>query len=294
MKRSLGYYLLRAFTWPMQLFPLEFHYLLSSFLYVLIYYIAGYRKTVVKTNLKNSFPEKTDLERKKIERDFYKGFTDMFIETLYFVNINPAKEANRLKLDNMELIEKLVKQGKSVIGVCGHFGNWEFLNLKIHQLNVATYFVYKQLNNKSFDQFYRDMRSRIAIPLEMKQTFRQLMTDTRENKPYAALFISDQRPMRSEIKHWVTFMNQDTPVMLGTEKIAHKTNAAVVYIEIKKIKRGYHQASFKLLVEDPLSCEKYEVTNKFMAALEQSIRKYPDQYLWTHKRWKFKKEDQIN
>ena len=293
MKRSAGYYILRAFTWPMQLFPLEFHYWVSNLLYVLIYYVAGYRKSVVSENLKHSFPEKTDVERKQIEKDFYKGFADMFIETLYFININPKKEANRLVLDNMELLEDLVKRGKNVIAVCGHFGNWEFLNLKIHQLNATTYFVYKQLNNKAFDQFYRDMRSRIAIPLEMKQTFRRLMTDTREKKSYAALFISDQRPMRSEIKHWVSFMNQDTPVMLGTEKIARKTNAAVVYIELTRIKRGYHKAKFELLVEEPLQCEQYEVTDKFMARLEQSICNYPDQYLWSHKRWKYKKEEGI-
>lgn len=291
MKRSTGYYILRAFTWPMQLFPLEVHYWVSNVLYGLIYHLAGYRKAVVQKNLLNSFPEKTDKERKKIEKDFYKGFADMFVETLYFTHANLDKEANRLELENMELIEQLVERGKNVMAVCGHFGNWEFLNLKIHQLPVTTYFVYKQLNNKVFDQFYRDMRSRIAIPLEMKQTFRQLMTDTREKKPYAALFISDQRPMRSEIKHWVNFMNQDTPVMLGTEKIASKTNAAVVYLEIIKVKRGYHKVKFELLVEEPSTGQQYEVTDRFMARLEQSLRNYPDQYLWTHNRWKFKKEE---
>ncbi|MCF8363229.1 MAG: lysophospholipid acyltransferase family protein [Prolixibacteraceae bacterium] len=290
MKKSIGYYILLGATWPMQLFPLEFHYLFSDLLYVFVYRVVRYRKKVVSTNLNNSFPEKSEKEKKEIEKSFYHSFCDMFIETLYFTHLNVQKEEKRLQIEGLDKVEENIAKGKNIIAVTGHFGNWEFLQLFIQKLSVRTYFVYKRLANKSFDQFYRELRSRAAIPLEMKQTFRQLITDKRNKKSFAALMISDQRPLRHEIKHWITFMNQDTPVMLGTEKIARKTDAAVFYLEVKQIKRGYHKATFELLFEEPAQTSDYEITDGFMKRLEKSIYESPHQYLWTHKRWKYKKE----
>ncbi|MDA3818718.1 MAG: lysophospholipid acyltransferase family protein [Prolixibacteraceae bacterium] len=290
MKKSIGYYILLGATWPMQLFPLEFHYLFSDLLYLLVYRVARYRKNVVSMNLKNSFPEKSEKEKKEIEKAFYHSFCDMFIETLYFTHLNVQKEEKRLQIEGLDKVEEYMAKGKNIIVVTGHFGNWELLPLFIQKFSVRTYFVYKRLTNKTFDQFYRELRSRAAIPLEMKQTFRQLITDKRNKNTFAALMISDQRPLKNGIRHWLTFMNQDTPVMLGTEKIARKTDAAVFYLEVKQIKRGYHKATFELLFEEPAQTSDYEITDGFMKRLEKSISESPHQYLWTHKRWKYKKE----
>jgi KDO2-lipid IV(A) lauroyltransferase len=290
MKKSVGYYILLGITWPMQLFPLEFHYLFSDFLYLIVYRVVGYRRSVVSKNLKNSFPEKNEAERKKIEKAFYHSFCDMFIETLYFTHLNVAKEEKRLQIEGLDEVEAHVAAGKNIVAVTGHFGNWEFLQLFIQKVSVRTYFVYKQLANKTFDQFYRELRSRAAVPLEMKQTFRQLIADKQKQKTFLVLMISDQRPLKNGIRHWIKFMNQDTPVMLGTEKIAHKTDAAVFYLEVKQIKRGYHKATFELLFESPSQTSEYEITDGFMKRLEKSISESPHQYLWTHKRWKYKKE----
>src|SRR5574344_996794 len=291
MKKSLGYYILMAVTWPMQLFPLEFHYLFSDLLYFLIYRVARYRRGVVSENLRKSFPEKSEKELALIEKDFYHGFSDMLFETLYFTHINIKKENERLVLDNFGLMKRLMDEGRNVILVAGHFGNWEFFQLFHEALPQCNYFVYKRLESNTFDQFYKKLRSRAAIPLEMKETIKTLFADVKNGNQYAAYFISDQRPVRSEINYWLTFMNQDTPVMLGTEKIARRTDVAVIYVEISRIKRGYHQLRFELIADNAAKTDEYFVTNAFYQKLENSVRQHPDQYFWTHKRWKFSKDE---
>jgi KDO2-lipid IV(A) lauroyltransferase len=291
MGQHFLYHILRAFAWPMQLFPLGFHYFASEILYVVVYLVFGYRKKVVSKNLKNAFPQLSEAELKAIERKFYKNFIDIFIETLYFTHINIEKEKGRLEITNYQLIKDLAAENRNILLVMGHLGNWEFLEFLPKEDSLKYYFVYKKLNNKAFDQFFRDLRGRAATPLEMKQTFRQLYNDTQENKPFLALFISDQRPVKGEIKHWVNFMNQETPVMLGTEKVAQRTGAAVVYFELHRKSRGYHQAHLELICEDASKTAEYEITDAFMQKLEQSIKREPDQYLWTHNRWKFKRAD---
>jgi Kdo2-lipid IVA lauroyltransferase/acyltransferase len=291
MKKSPGYYVLMVVTWPMQLFPLEFYYVFSDLLYFLIYKVARYRTNVVSKNLHKSFPDKSENEIKTIEKRFYHGFSDMLFETLCFSHINLKKEKKRLVLDNFGVMRKLLDEGKNVILVAGHFGNWEFFQLFDEVLPERNYFVYKRLENNSFDQFYKKLRSRAAIPLEMKETIKTLFADVKNGDQYAAYFISDQRPVRSEINYWLSFMNQDTPVMLGTEKIARKTNAAVIYVEMLRIKRGYHKLRFDLIAENAAKTDEYFVTKAFYQKLERSICEHPDQYFWTHKRWKFSKDD---
>lgn len=291
MKRSIGYYILMAVTWPMQLFRLEFHYFISGIIYFIIYRIAGYRKKVVSENLKYSFPEKSIDELKVIERNFYRGFADMFIETLYFTHINIEKQKKRLALENFEQVKSFISNGRNIVVISGHFGNWEFFQLFNEELPINKYFIYKKLRNSAFNQFYKDLRGRAAIPLEMKETYRRLISDKKEGQQFGVFFISDQRPLKSEINYWLEFMNQNTPVMLGTEKIARKTNSVVFYLEISKIKRGYHKLRFELMEENPGEVEEHEITRLFYKKLENSIKSSPEQYLWTHKRWKYKKED---
>jgi Kdo2-lipid IVA lauroyltransferase/acyltransferase len=291
VKKSFGYYILKAVTWPMQLFPLEFHYLVSDFLYFWVYYVFQYRKSVVSKNLRNSFPEKSDAERLKIERSFFHSFTDMFIETLYLTHMNVKKHSKRLRFHNSELLDDLYNRGKSIICITGHFGNWEFAKLFTMHIRHKLYFIYKKLNNKAFDQFYKGIRSSCgAYPLEMRQTYRQLVTDSNNNVPYLAFFIGDQRPMPSEANYWMTFLNQDTAVFLGTEKIAVKTNAAVIWGEIRRVKRGYYEFYFDLITENPAESAEFEITQAYMHRLEKAILERPDHWLWSHNRWKHKHE----
>ena len=286
---TIGYYFLKAFTLPMQLFPLEFHFLFSNFLYWLTYSLLGYRKKVVRKNLNSAFPQKSKDEIIQIEKEFYRGFADMFIETLYFSNLWKNKDKKRLELVNVELFYETVKSGRNVIIISGHFGNWEYMQLFQNKIREKTFFVYKKLNNKTFDQFYRSLRERVATPVEMRETYRRLMHETQMKNAWGALFISDQRPAASDLNNWVKFLNQDTPVMTGTERIAKKTNAVVLYLEVKKVKRGHHRATFELLVEKPRETAPLGITTLFMQRLDESISHAPAQYLWSHNRWKYNK-----
>ena len=279
----------------MQLLPLEFHYLFSDFLYLFVYYVFRYRRKVVRLNLTNSFPEKSLEEIKTIERKFYHNFVDMFIETLYLTHISQKRHSKRLLYENIEIINNLYEQGKSVICVTGHYGNWEFTQLLPVHLKHKVYAVYKKLSVPFFDRFFKDLRSANgAILLEMNKTYKQLISDSNAGIPFFAGFIADQRPLEREIQFWMTFLNQDTPVLMGTEKIAKKTNAAVVWAEMQRIKRGYYKIVFRLLSENPVATNKFEITKLYMCELEKAIKRCPELWLWSHNRWKYKKNKYIN
>lgn len=289
MKKSLVYYLLLAVTWPMQLFPLEFHYVISDFLFIFVYHIIGYRKTTVKENLRKSFPTKSEQELKEIERKFYHHFVDMFVETLYLTHITQKRHSKRLVYENLELIDELFDKGKNIILITGHYGNWEFTRLFSVKVKHQLYAIYKKLNSPIFDKFFKDLREKDgATLLEMKQTYKQLVSDTNQGVQFLAALIADQRPLKPEIKYWMRFLNQETPVLLGPEKIAKKTHAAVVWAEMRLVKRGYYKIVFKLLTETPELTSDYEITDAFMGELEKAIIRRPELWLWTHKRWKFK------
>jgi KDO2-lipid IV(A) lauroyltransferase len=290
MKKTVGFYILSGLTWPMQFFPLAFHFLFADILYFLMYSVLGYRKKVVTENLKKSFPEKSDLERKKIEKKFYSGFADMFVETLYYKHTPYKKVKKRLVVENLELVHRLLGEGKNVMMLAGHMGNWEYFQLFRTPLDGQKFYVYKHLGNKTFDQFYKQIRSRGAAPLEMRDTYRTLISVANSDNRYVVFTISDQRPLKSELKHWITFMNQDTPVITGAERIARKTKAAVVFTEFTRIKRGYQNLRFELITEDASKTSELEITHLFMHKLENSIIAHPDQYFWTHKRWKYVRE----
>ncbi len=292
-KGNIGYYLLRAFTWIIQLFPLRFHYILSDFIFLFVYYIARYRRGVVFTNLTNSFPSKSLVEIEEITRKFYHHFCDSFIETLYFDRISAAEIKKRLIYNDRDLIEKFFIEGRPVVLVLGHYNNWEWscswpLKSKI-ELNV----IYKRLTNKSFDRFYQNMRSRFgAIPLERADTYRQLISDQNNHKPTVSAFLMDQTPRKHEIQYWTNFLNQDTPVLTGTEKVARKLDAAVIFCHMKKIRRGYNFVEFELITGHARDTAPFEITEKATRKIEEMIIQRPELWLWSHKRWKHKREVQ--
>ncbi|GET21059.1 lysophospholipid acyltransferase family protein [Prolixibacter denitrificans] len=287
----LLYHILRGFTWLNHFLPLRVHYAFSDFLFFLVYRVFGYRRKVVQTNLANAFPEKTEQERKKIERQFYRHFCDSFIETLYFSQISPSRIKKRMKFLNPELAEKYLDEGRQVIVSMGHHNNWEWMCSWGLHTKTEFYVVYKPLHNKSIDRFYYKLRSRFnAIPLEKNKTFRQLVSDKNENKVAAAGFLNDQTPKKNEIQYWTTFLNQETPILLGTEKIAKKVDAVVLGAHMQKQKRGHYTLTFHLITDKPKETAQYEITEKHTRFLEQIIKDEPAYWLWSHRRWKHKRE----
>jgi len=288
---KIGYFLLRSITWIFQIFPLRVNYVFSDFFYILGYYIIRYRRGVVAINLANSFPGKTKKERELIAKKFYKHFSDSFVETLYFDRISVAEGKNCVKFLNPELLNGYLDQGRQVLAFFGHYNNWEwFCNLPLYTTH-RTYAVYKKLKSNSFEQFYINLRSRFgAIPLERSATFRQLVSDHQKGIPSMSAFLFDQTPKSFEIQHWVNFLNQDTPSVLGAEKIAQKLDTVVLFLHSRKIKRGYYEAEFQLVTDHAGECPKFEITDKCTHLLEQQIIEHPEFWLWSHKRWKHKRE----
>jgi KDO2-lipid IV(A) lauroyltransferase len=285
-----GYYLLRVLSWLIYKMPWKVRYSLSDVFYVIIYYIARYRRKVVNLNLANSFPEKTQKERELIAKKFYRHICDSFIETLYFDRMSLNEGKNCVKFVNPELLNGYLDQGRQVLTFFGHYNNWEwFCNLPLYA-SQQCYAVYKKIKSKGVDRFYINLRSRFgAVPLERADTFKQLITDHLKGIPSMSAFLFDQTPRSTELHHWITFLNQDTPVILGAEKMAQKLDAVVLFLYSRKVKRGYYEAEFQLVTEHASTCQKYEITDRCNHLLEQQIIENPAYWLWSHKRWKHKR-----
>ncbi len=285
-----GYFFFRAITWIMQRFPLRVHYLVSDLFYFIAYYLLRYRRGVVAINLANSFPLKSEEARTQIAKKFYKHFCDSFIETLYFDRISETEGKNGVKFINPELLNGYLGEGRQVLAFFGHYNNWEwFCNLPLYS-PYRLYAVYKKLRNKTFERFYTHIRSRFgAVPLERAATFKQLVSDHQKGIPSMSAFLFDQTPRKYEIHHWVTFLNQDTPVVLGAEKVAQKLDAVVLFLYSRKLKRGVYEAEFQLVTDHAKNCPKFEITDNCTHLLEKQINEHPEFWLWSHKRWKHKR-----
>jgi KDO2-lipid IV(A) lauroyltransferase len=275
-----------------QLFPLRVNYIFSSFIFVLIYYVFRYRRDVVSTNLMNSFPEKSSDEIVQIAEKFYRFFCDSLIETFYYDRISEEEIKKRHSVLNIELLEKYLAEGRLVILAFGHYNNWEWnCSLNLHS-KYSGNVIYKKLSIKSFDHFYFRMRAQFGIrPIERSDSYRQLISDLRDNKSSATAFLMDQTPRKHEIQYWTTFLNQETAILTGTEKISRKLDAAVLFCNVRKLKRGYNRLEFTLIAEHAKDTAPFEITEKATRLIEAMIVECPEYWLWTHKRWKHRREE---
>jgi Kdo2-lipid IVA lauroyltransferase/acyltransferase len=290
--KKIYFYLLYGSTYIITLLPLKGLYIISDFARFFTYHIVRYRRKTVAYNLKKSFPEKSPKELKKIEKVFYKHFCDLFIEMIYLLHASKENAIKMCKFNNIELLQKYYSQGKSVIIVTGHYSNWEGLNLFANYLKHIVIGIYKPIANKEIETFmnkYRERYGAVAIP--MHDTFRTVMSYHQQKKLFFLGLISDQTPAFPEIRYWTTFLNQDTPVFLGVEKIAIKTNQPVFFCNMRRIARGRYEVDIELLCENPKETKPYEITEMHVRALERLIHEAPEYWLWTHRRWKYRREN---
>ena len=287
-----GYYLLRGLTWLIYAMPLSILYFFSDFIFTIFFHLIRYRRGVVDQNLANSFPEKTKEERYQIAAKFYHHLCDCFLETFYFDRITSEEVKKRVKFLNPELANDYMDQGKSVIILMGHYNNWEcFNNWGLHT-NHRSYAIYKKLRNKAFEKFYIHLRSRFgSFPLERALTFRQLMEDANAGIPGLSLFLIDQSPRVYDIQYWTTFLNQETAIIVGPEKVACKVNAAVLFGNTRKTKRGFYEVEFVLVTDHAKQCPKFEITEKSTRLLEKLIVENPEYWLWSHRKWKYDRSE---
>ena len=251
-----------------------------------MYYLIGYRRTVVRDNLLKAFPEKTASERTHIERRFYRFLSDLLVECIKMGSIRAHEVTRRMHLTNPDELMAHCRNGSPVILVTAHYGNWE---LAIHSLSLLSPFpeliIYKPLSNKTFEDVYNKIRSRFgATMVPMQQTLRKI-TEHRHDA-HISVFVADQTPLGHHNNHYIPFLNQQTPVFMGIEKIARKSNIPVVYCHIDRMKRGRYACTFHTLTTDPASLPAFELTRMHTAYLEEIIRQKPELWLWSHRRWK--------
>ncbi len=294
MRSKLVYWLAYAGMWLLALLPLKILYILSDVLCFLLYRVVHYRLRTVRTNLKNSFPEKDKTELREIERKFYQYLCDYMLEEIKLMGISFEELCRRMEYENKEIYLDMIEKYGGIILLIPHYANFEWIIgmgaiMRKGDLPVQ---VYKPLQNKYLDELFRVIRSRFGgYNVPKHSTAREVIKLRNEGKRIVLGLITDQSPNRSEAHYWTTFLNQDTVFMDGAERIAKMMSYPVFYCELIKNRRGYCKVVFDLVTEYPKATAEGEITEIFARRLEQTIRREPAYWFWSHKRWKLKREE---
>lgn len=290
MGSKLLYYLVIL---PISRLPFWILYLLSDFLYLILYKIIGYRTKVVHANIRNSFPEKSNEEVKAIESKFYAHLCDLVVESIKAFTISKEEAQKRMKDRNIDLVNQYTQKGKQLVMVGGHFGNWEMFAITIGiDMDAKALALYTPLKNKFFDNKIRNSRSKYGLEMLPIQEIKSKMAEMNEDL-HTVIFGADQSPRKNQKAYWMNFLSQETGVQFGTEKFAMEYNAAVVFGNIYKIKRGFYEVQYDLICENAQETEYGFITRTHTQMLEKVIQSQPEYWLWSHKRWKHKRaEDQ--
>ncbi|HIP36179.1 MAG TPA: lipid A biosynthesis acyltransferase [Crocinitomix sp.] len=276
---------------PLSYVPMSVLFFFSDITFYLSYYLVRYRRNVVKDNLRKAFPEKSEDELKKIEKGFYRHFTDFIFESIKSISISEKDVLVRTSIKNVDLLDKYYKQRKNILVVCGHYNNWEFYALSLpKQLKHTTYSLYQPLKNKFFDKILLESRKRNGMKLIKTRDIFKFFQEKNDN-PKLMVIVNDQSPTNKQKAYWNTFLNQETGWNVGPEKLAKKYDYVVLFGHSKKIKRGVYEVEFSLVTETPAQTNDEYITDKYSSILEEIIRNKPEYWLWSHKRWKHKKTD---
>jgi KDO2-lipid IV(A) lauroyltransferase len=286
------FYIALPFMYLLSMLPLRALYVLSDLLYLLLYHVFGYRKSVVMKNLQNAFPEKSPGEIEALCKDYYRYLCDLCLEILKTMTISPEAVERCFVYDDESRarIKRFYDQKQSIILVLGHMGNWELTGAFFTQLGLhPLYVIYHPLANPHFDKLFYRTRMRNGINLyAMKRAYKSMVRD--KDKLTATAFIADQTP-RPDNAHWMTFLNQDTGVFKGTENIAKMLDYPVLYASVIRQKRGLYKLHTELLTEHPKEMAENELTELHTRCLERDIIAHPETWLWSHRRWKHKRPE---
>ncbi|MFC4220172.1 lysophospholipid acyltransferase family protein [Flagellimonas marina] len=283
------YILSYPLLWLISRLPFKILYVISDGVYALLYNAIGYRKKVVRNNLALVFPEKSEEERLLIEKEFYKHFCDMFLEMIKTLGITTEQIKKRYVFTNVEVFQKLENSGKSVMIMMPHYASWEWVFSLNTLISSKAYAIYQPIQNKYFDKLVRDIRSKYGTTLIKTSESRKIIADSKKASELITVgIISDQSPMLNRARHWAKFMGILVPIHVGAEEICKSTGMVPVYLKVKKTGRGYYEATFKVLTENPNEIPDYEISEAFMNETEKAILEAPEYYFWTHKRWKHK------
>lgn len=275
------------------LLPMGVHYVLSDLLYPVLYYLVGYRRGVVKRNIARSFPEKTPQEQRAIVRGFYHFFCDYVVETCKLLTMRARQMRRRMTFEGAAELEAALADHDFVFIYLGHYCNWEWISSMPLWFSPGLHCaqLYRPLNSAAFDKVFMKLRTRFgAENIAKNDALRRILTLKRQGEKSIIGFISDQRPRRVNIHDWVTFLGQDTPVYTGTERIAKKVNAAIFFADVQRVSRGHYHCHLRPMTGNVQAYPDYELTEAYMRELESIIRRQPQFYLWSHKRWKHQRD----
>lgn len=281
------YYLLLFILYPLSLLPMRVLYIISDGVFLFLYYIAGYRKQLVRENITNAFPEKSVDELRQIERQFYRNFCDQWIETMKLLSIS-EQELNKRISGNWEVFDQLHKEGKNTYALLGHTFNWEWANV-VCQYNSKQQFagVYQPVSNQAFDQLMQRIRTRSGawlISMKAKRGFQKL-----DGTQYIVGLIADQNPPVVKAAIWYDFMHRPAPFFRGPELLAQRANTAVVFAGIKKVKRGYYQITLRRYADNAAELPAGKMMQDYVLFMEQQLKEQAANWMWTHNRWKYQR-----
>lgn len=289
--RAFIYYSLLPIIYLTSYSPSWLLYRISDLLFIIVYYIVGYRKKVVLSNLENAFRDKDSQEIKKIARRYYRYLCDLLVEAIKSITMSESYVRKHVRFKNVEKVNAFYDRGQSIILVMGHLGNWEMagpsfsLNCK-HQLKV----VYNVLSNPYFEQLLSRSRTRFSTRIVPKKMMLRSMVADKAILSATAL-IADQAPSNRRSGHWLKFFDRDTLVHTGTEKVSKLFDYPVVYMHVDRVSRGYYEIEPTILYEEPNKVKDFTVTKAFFQKLEKDIRCKPETWLWSHRRWKHQLHD---
>ena len=288
------YYLVYVIWYLLSLLPFWVHYLFSDFVYLIVYRLIGYRVKVVRNNLTTSFPEKSEAEILQIERKFYHSLCDYFVEAVKMMTMSERQMRRRMVFKNAEALNLCIAEKQSIALYLGHTFNWEWITSLPLWLTKKAHCgqLYHALENEAFDTLFLHIRERWGsecIPLV--DVLRKTIEYKQKQQTTIIGYLADQVPHWNNIHHWCWFLNHDTPVMTGTERIAIKNRQAIFFLEMSRPKRGYYVAEFKLVTRTPEHLKEFEATDIYHQMLERSIRRQPELWLWSHNRWKRTREE---
>ena len=290
---NILYYLVFSLWYALSLLPMRVLYVLSDFFYLLSYRVIKYRKAVIRKNLRNSFPQKSDVELKEIERKFYHYFCDYIVETIKLMTISKKNIRKRMRFEGMEEFNKVLDSGVSTAVFLGHYGNWEWItSLQLWvSPSVQCTQIYHPLENAVFERLFLYIRNRLgSLCITMNESLRRIVGYRQKGQTIVVGYIADQVPLWQNIHHWLDFMHQDTPVFTGAERITRTAKQAPFYGEVRRERRGRYVCRM-IAIKPQANDSEWPVTDKYFELLEQSINTQPELWLWSHNRWKRTRED---
>ena len=267
--------------------PFNVLYIFSDFLRLIIYNLLGYRKKIVRSNLRKAFPHKSEDDLKWIEKRFYKHFCDITLEAFKSLSISSEEMQKRMVFKNLDVLTQFEKGNRSVIIMCGHYASWEWmLSIGYHTVSQG-YGIYTPIMNKYLNKLIIKIRKKHRGNLISRYSAIQQIKNLHDEGNIAVYgFVSDQSPRPKPKSYWRPFLGVKVPVFVGAEMVARELDFGVVYAKINRVKRGYYEASFELISDQPKKTKLNRITDTFTEWLEQDIYSDPTQYLWTHKRFK--------